>query len=181
MKPLLLALTFLLGLSLPAQAQDSHVLLTHKAWTVTLQISEDGDMYCQAETINRRGDSFTITAQPNAIMLFLFLAGNHWNGAFTDDLQLDIDYKPWTLYDAEFIDDGVFDWVVFTFPGGEEFKRFIDNLFEGNAVALKNPARSHSLATWSLAGSAASLMKLGECLSRLDAAPATGAGYGSSY
>lgn len=170
-----LALTITL-FSGTAQADEEYPLLTHKAWTVEL-VENKGRFYCNAQTRNRRGDALSMVVYPDSVVLFVFLDLGHWKGNFLDDLEFDIDYKAWTLNDANFHSDDI-NYAEFVFPGGEAFNDWVDDMYQGTAIALKSPDRKSTISTWSLAGSAAALTKLAECGTRLpDNPPST---YGPS-
>lgn len=172
----LLGALFAVVSTLPAQA-ESFNLLTHHAWKVDFNVNDtDGSQYCDAYSRNANGDRLAIVSyQDKSVMMFLFLTDDHWGRDFEADLALDIDYRPWTLYDADFWDGGQFsqDNVTFNFPDLPVFGEFLEDLAAGSALALKSPSRTRSLATWSLRGSTEAIIKLAECSERLDPLPST--------
>ena len=146
---------------------EAYQLLKHKAWEVNLQESNNQELYCEARVRNGSGDSLHLVGYPDQpLRLFIFLLGNEWNRDFEGDAELDIDYTPWTLNNTEFR-NGKADFVKFTFPSGSSTMDFLDELYQGTAIALKSPQRSRTIASFSLAGSAAALVKLSECWTRL--------------
>lgn len=146
---------------------EAYQLLKHKAWEVTLQETNNQELYCQARVRNRKGDSLHLVGYPDQpLRLFVFLIDNEWDRSFQADAEFDIDYTPWTLNNTEF-NNGRADFVEFTFPSGSSTSDFLDQLYQGTAIALKSPQRSRTIASFSLAGSAAALVKLSECWTRL--------------
>ncbi|WP_295315260.1 hypothetical protein [Roseobacter sp.] len=177
-------------------AIEETVLLKHKSWMVEHEyFTSTGSQGCSAATANRLGDMFEIhSTAEGTVTLYLWMGADFkdWSGSFTDDMILHIDYKTWTLNDAGFKTDGQMRWVRFAFPPGDSFTRFLKDIYAGSAVALKTPSGTKTISTWSLAGSAAALLKLAECTDRISAAADTyGSGrdtyggnsdtYGSSY
>jgi hypothetical protein len=160
MKKLLLSAA--LAVVMPAMAHaEKHRLFSHKAWTVDLVPMDSGEFWCDARTQNRNGDVLSITASLSHVTLWVFLRGEHWSRDFEADAKFDIDYTPWTLLNAQFV-TGRLDAIVFSFEG-DNLGSFLDDFYDGSAIALKSPNRSRTLATWSLAGSAASLLQLIDC------------------
>lgn len=159
-----LALTFLYP---NASVAENFRLLTHKAWIVELRDFDQGDLYCVAETRNRYGETFSLATYSSGTKLFFFLGPNHWKHDFNDDLQVDIDYSEWTLNRAQFYTKGQTNYVVFEFSSSDKFLTFLEQVYDGSAIAMKSPDRSRTIAVWSLAGSAAALLKLNECRDRV--------------
>jgi hypothetical protein len=168
---------------------EETLLLKHKSWIVEHEYyTNSGSQGCSATTNNRHNDQFEInSASDGSVTLYLWMGSDFegWSGTFTDDMILHIDYKEWTLNDANFKTDGRFRWVRFGFPPGDKFASFLEDIYAGSAVALKTPSGNKTIATWSLAGSAAALLKLAECTDMIGGANDTYGGnrdaYGSSY
>ena len=99
-------------------------------------------------------------------MMFVFLTRSQWSRTFEGNAEFDIDYTEWTLENADFR-DAESDFIKFTFGSDDSTVDFLEDLHNGTAIALKTPKRSRSLATFSLAGSAAAIAKLSECWSRV--------------
>lgn len=149
---------------------DITPLFEHKAWRVTHQYTPDtGVQFCAADTYNdRHGDLLQIGLhQDGSVAMSIITQRPLWNRAFNDDLLLDIDYDTWTLYSAKFDVIKGFSRVRFQFEPGAELGTFITQLFDGSAIALKDSRGDRSLITWSLAGSAAALLKWSECGDRI--------------
>lgn len=155
----------LLSLTASAALSETYPYFEHKAWTVTVGTHDDGGLYCASSTSNKQDEKFSIMFDGDRTAIFFFVDSQHWNGSFKDDAKIDIDYEQWTATDADFreTDAPHFNVVLFHPNDIHNFGSFFDHLFEGNAMALKNKRGDRSLATWSLAGSAATLKKLFEC------------------
>lgn len=155
----------LLSLTSSAALSETYPYFEHKAWTVTVGTHDDGDLYCACSTSNKQGEKFSIVYDGDRTAIFFFVDSRHWNGSFRDDAKIDIDYEQWTVTDADFRETDAPDINAVLFHPNDihNFGSFFDYLVEGNAIALKNKRGDQSLATWSLAGSAATLIKLSEC------------------
>ena len=178
----------LLSLTASAALSETYPYFEHKAWTVTVGTHDDGDLYCASSTSNKQGEKFNIMFDGNRTAIIFVVDSRHWNGSFKDDVKIDIDYEQWTATDADFreTDNPDANGVYFHRNDMHNFGSFVDHLFEGNAIALKNKRGDQSLATWSLAGSAATLTKLAECGETVKAGSSqsgygahTNSGYGS--
>ena len=173
---------------LPASAQSDRVtLFQHKAWTVSHELSPDtGRQLCTAETFTRDNrDLFMLRLYSNgAVEIALVSNTSLWNSAFEDDLLLDIDYSKWNMNNARFdVTKSGYARVRFEFANHDTAVDFLAQLYDGSAVALKDARGDRSLITWSLAGSAAALLKLGDCgkMVRGSAESGYGSGYGSGH
>jgi len=132
------------------------------AWTVELtHDASDGQLWCSAETENRRSQSFAITVYDTGnIGLFVF------DRAWSIEKRpirfiVDIDYSRWTI-------DGSGDGVGISFIMNEPEKtvKFLRELMEGSAVAVLND-NERRLAVFSLSGSYAALTELMKCGERI--------------
>lgn len=158
-------LIFLL-LSIPSIAHadryETTNLFRHKAWSVEITHDQlDDDFWCNAETKNRNGQYFSITAYDNG-NLGLFIFDNRWALRKRDiEFRIDVDYSRWNVRGkAE-------DNYVSTFLDNPETSiKFMTELAEGSAVSVYN-SDGQRLASYSLSGSSASLRKLMECWGRI--------------
>ncbi len=167
-----------------ALANDRTLLLKHKAWDVEHVFgTKTGTQWCQAGSFSAKGDMISLAIKQNGdVMMVVTLSKRFWSNDFEDDLILHIDYAPWTLNNASFSGRDGFSNVMFTFPTGPKFIEFLEDIYAGSAIAMKDANGDRSLATWSLAGSAAALLKLIECGERIGAIGSknNGSGYGTS-
>lgn len=152
---------------------DSTVLMKHKDWEVTHDyLSSTDSSACSADTTNGSGDLFSlITWERGGASLMIMMASDFegWDGTFSADAILHIDYEQWTLNDASF---GVHRTgqrtIWFDFPDNtDKVGDFLEDLWRGSKVALKTPKEKTSISVWSLKGSAAALGKLSECTTRI--------------
>ncbi len=174
------------GLCAPSTAlADSTRLLSHKAWQVHhFYSAETGRQVCTAETYNTANqDMLMIGLRENgSVGMSITTRRPLWSHKFQDDLVLDVDFERWTLTNANFDTVKGASRVRFDFEPGPQLGRFITHLYDGRAIALKAPDGTRTLISWSLAGSAAALMKWGECGDRIStrARGGAGSGYGAS-
>ena len=164
MKQTLIAAPLVLAMALPSMAQETTTLLRFKDWIVRHEFYPNSNgQACAARTANRYGDVLDITAwDSGTLKLYLFMDRNFEGfgaGSFEADVILDIDYERWNLNDADIRDGDLY----FEFGPGQKTIEFLSDLMNANAVALKSPSGSKTMATWSLRGSYASMLKLMEC------------------
>ncbi len=141
-----------------AEQYQSQRLFSHKAWGVDLTHDTiDGAMWCSAETKNRSSQTFSITVYPNGgLTVFVF----DYDWAISErniDFIIDVDYSRWNMRGKA---SGIS--VSVSVKPGPETGKFVNELAAGGAVALYN-RDLRRLATFSLAGSKAALLKLTEC------------------
>ncbi len=162
---------------------DITPLFEHKAWQVTHQYQpETGAQLCAADTYNDQpGDLLQVgLRQDRSVAMTIITHRPLWGHAFRDDLILEIDYDTWTLYEADFDVIKGLSRVRFQFKPGADLGRFITQLYDGRAIALKDSRGERNLITWSLAGSAAALLKWSECGDRIrTVGGGTSSGYGA--
>jgi len=148
----------------PAHADgfESTVLFNKGAWTVELtHDTQDGGLWCVAQTGNDAGQLFSLTAYDNDTMM-LYIFDQSWNIAPRSvRFLVDIDYSRWTI-DGH--GQGISVSLVFNQP--EQNVRFIEELMGGNAIAVMN-ANERRLATFSLNGSYAAISQLFTCWERI--------------
>ncbi|GHF05027.1 hypothetical protein GCM10016455_27890 [Aliiroseovarius zhejiangensis] len=145
-----------------ADRYETTRLFNHKAWSVELTHDQlDDDFWCNAETTNRAGQVFSITAYDNG-NLGLFIFDRRWDINPRDiEFRIDIDYSRWN------VSGQAQESYVSTFLGDPENSiKFLTELAEGSAVAVFN-SDGRRLAVHSLSGSSASLRKLLECWNRI--------------
>lgn len=168
-----------------ADSFDTTVLFSKSDWTVELtHDTSDGELWCSAQTTNRAGQSFHLTAY-DTDTLRLFVFDHNWNIAPRNvRFLVDIDYSRWTI-DGHGQDIS----VSLALNDPEQAVRFIEQLMEGNAVAVMN-ADGRRLAVFSLSGSYAAISKLFECWERISRTdpfgpspndPFTGVGAGDPF
>ncbi|MDC0738524.1 hypothetical protein N6L24_09550 [Cognatishimia sp. SS12] len=152
-----LVASFIAG-SAGAERYDSDVLLRHKSWSVELTYdNDDSDFWCEASTKNKSAQTFSIVAyQSGELAVIVF---DHDWALTPRDLEfiLDVDYSRWVINGTG---DGIA--VSVLMQPGPKLGEFITDIAEGSAVALYN-RDERRLATFSLAGSKAALLKLNEC------------------
>lgn len=150
-----LACFFLGNMPLALQAEE---IFRHKSWSVRY-LPPEGEYpaLCDASTTNRSRQTFTIALYDDG-NLGIFFFDSRWNIPERPlDFVVDIDYERWTLSGT-----GKGSSVHLLPTGDAKVVRFLDELASGSAVALYN-TDIRRLATFSLAGSSAALLKLLDC------------------
>ncbi|WP_134015653.1 hypothetical protein [Litoreibacter halocynthiae] len=141
-----------------AERYESSNLFAHKAWKVSLTYdTADNKFWCNAETYNRSGQTLSITAYDSGFAAVFFF-DNRWRLQERKiSFIVDIDYSRWTV-DGKAHQSGISAGL----NNGKTAGKFVGELAAGSAVALYNSNLAR-LATFSLSGSKAALLKLGEC------------------
>ena len=141
-----------------AQAQDSEVLFSHKAWQVEIVSFADGTLACVAQ-VSAPGESFSIWALNDQTIRLQFYSTQWTFDNETANLEVQIDRRtPWTLANAELNENS----VLFNLPDGDPAVRFVLEVARGSALILRNEA-GDQVQTYSLAGSRASIDALIQC------------------
>lgn len=153
---------FCAGLSVSADEYDTTTLFRKGAWIVELTHNTNtGTLWCAAETTNRSGQTFSVTAYDGGYMT-LFIFDSRWS--LSDRpvrFLLDIDYSRWTI-DGSARDIS----ISVQMDDTETAARFLRQLQSGSAVALYNESERR-LATFSLSGSYAAVLSLFECWNQI--------------
>lgn len=154
----LLFILLLTSSPLAAERYQLETLFDYKAWNVTLtHDSVDDDFWCSAQTDNRIGQTFTIAVYPNN-SLSVLVFDSRWDlNPRPIDFIIDIDYSRWEISGKG---DGI--GISVSLEPGKKVGEFISQIAAGSAVALYNNDERR-LATFSLAGSKAAILKLTEC------------------
>lgn len=164
MTPRRLALSALTVLALAsgtaARAEfESETLLSAGSWTVELtHDTSDGQLWCAAQTTNRRGQTFDLTAfDTGNVSAFFF--DESWQLAEREvGILVDIDQSRWEI---EADADGISLSIGLT--DQENAAEFIREVAGGSELTLRNQAERR-LAVFSLAGSGQAIAALIECL-----------------
>ncbi len=141
---------------------ETETLFREKKWQVDLtHDAADGTLWCSAETRNRVGQTFSLTAyEGGGLVLFVFDPG--WSIARRPvDFLVDVDYSRWTMA-------GTGNGISVSIGLDEPKKNiaFLSELQAAHAVAVMN-AEGRRLATFSLAGSGAGIEALMACWSSI--------------
>lgn len=145
-----------------ADRYETTNLFRHKAWSVEITHDQlDNDFWCNAETRNRNGQYFSITAYDNG-NIGLFIFDERWALRKRDiEFRIDVDYSRWNVRGQ------ASNSSVSTFLSNPDSSiKFLTELAEGSAISIYNAA-DQRLASYSLSGSSASLRKLMECWGRI--------------
>ena len=145
----------------PLRAEPvSERLLTHKNWMVEIVGFDDGTLSCVAQVVDG-DDTFSIWADPaNPVKLQFYSSEWDFSGGGAADLTVQIDRRsPWSLTNAELYQNS----VLFNLPGDEASTNFLMEVVEGRSLHLGRKDGSH-VQSYSLAGSAASITALIECV-----------------
>ncbi|MCA1337344.1 hypothetical protein [Pseudooceanicola marinus] len=158
-----LSVAALLAPSVPnnATAQeryDTRLLFSKGAWeTVLTHDGLDGELWCSAETLNDRGQHFSLIGYGSG-QFTVMIIDNTWSiPGRKIRFRLDVDYKRWDM-DGYGEDNA----ISITPDDVSSAIHFVDDVMQGNAVALYN-ADGRRLAVFSLGGSYASILKFVEC------------------
>ncbi|WP_298904790.1 hypothetical protein [uncultured Aliiroseovarius sp.] len=145
-----------------ADRYETTNLFRHKAWSVTLTHDQlDNDFWCNAETTNRRNQLLSISAFDSG-NLGLFIFDDRWSLRERElKFRIDVDYSRWIVSGNA---EGTGVSTMLSDP--ESSVKFLTEVAEGSAVAVYN-SDDRKIATFSLAGSSASLRKLMECWKRI--------------
>lgn len=147
---------------LNAQQYETRQLLSKGHWQVSLtHNTQQGNLWCDASTVNNRNQRFGITAYDQGeLALFIFDQG--WSlRKRSVRFLIDIDYNRWTI---DGIADGI--GVSLVFVDVDKATRFLKQLMRGNAVAVYNDTERR-IATFSLSGSSAAISTLMDCWNRI--------------
>lgn len=163
MTPRRLALSALTVLALAsgtaARAEfESETLLSAGRWTVELtHDTSDGQLWCAAQTTNRRGQTFDLTGFDTGNMTAYFF-DESWELAEREvDILVDIDDSRWEITaDA----DGIS--LSIGLNDRENASDFLREVASGSQLTLMNQAERR-LAVFSLAGSRQAMAALIEC------------------
>lgn len=141
-----------------AEPIETKSIFKKGAWSVSISHdSNDGTIWCTAQTYNRKRQIFTVAAHDNG-SLGAMVIDNKWNiPERTVKFLIDIDYSRWTVEGT-----GVGNMVLVTLNDSDKSIKFLTELAEGSAVALLN-SDERNIATFSLNGSYAGLLKLLDC------------------
>ena len=141
---------------------ESETLHSKGAWSVEVTYNtQTGVFWCNAETSNRSGQTFALTAyDDNTLTVFFF--DPRWNLTPRPiRFLIDVDYDRWTVSgSANDIS------VSVELSDNADGREFLLDLIRGNAVALFNTDLQR-LATFSLNGSAAAIGVLAECWDKI--------------
>lgn len=154
----------LAALAFPAMAEtQSEVVFSAKAWEVRVVGFDDGTFSCLAQ-VTDSDRSFTLWADASEnVQLQFFDSSWDLGQDQTADLKVQIDRRsPWSLNAADLHEQSVF----FGMPDSDEGVRFMTEVMEGNAMTLSNDS-GEAVATYSLAGSNASIQALIQCVNVL--------------
>lgn len=158
---------FALSIAFPNNclALDTTTIFEHREWSVRHEYyNRSGQEACAARTANPRREVMDITVYDDGDhILYFFLKGAPWNGKFEDDMKLHVDYKRWTLRDANFSED----LIKFAFSDLDKLVDFLLDISDGSAIALKTPNERQDISSWSLSGSKAAILKLFDCFDRI--------------
>lgn len=156
----LATLSLLVACAAPAFGSefDTQVLFSHKAWSVEVtHDASDGTLWCNAETTNRNGQSFNVLTFDNGYAA-VGIYDSRWKLRKRPiSFIIDIDYSRWNI-DGTGEDQSVSIGLTDSEKAGD----FLQELSDGAAVAVYN-ADEKRIASFSLAGSSAALLKLMEC------------------
>lgn len=149
----------LLSMGLPASAQQSEVLFSHKHWQVELVAWDDGVLGCVAQ-VSSPGESFSIwTFQDESVQIQFYSTAWDFGEGDTANLQVQIDRKPqWNLTNAELYKNS----VLFNLPDSDAGVDFIVEVAQGNRLYLRSEDGG-DVQNYSLSGSRASIDALVEC------------------
>ncbi len=149
----------LLAMGLPASAQQSEVLFSHKHWQVELVAWDDGVLGCVAQ-VSSPGESFSIwTFQDESVQIQFYSTAWDFGEGDTANLQVQIDRKPqWNLTNAELYKNS----VLFNLPDSDAGVDFIVEVAQGNRLYLRSEDGG-DVQNYSLSGSRASIDALVEC------------------
>ncbi len=150
----------LIGAAVPALAQQSEVLFSHKQWQVELVAGDDGTLACTARVSVGSGESFAVWSMPDGTLQLQFYSPVwEFGEQGTADLQVQIDRQsPWNLTNAELYRNS----VLFNLPGDGTGERFIREVSQGGQLFLRAKDGAH-VQGYSLSGSSASITALKEC------------------
>jgi hypothetical protein len=180
-------ITCLVGGLAHAQS-DTTTLFKHKAWTVDHTYhSNTGRQVCSAFTYNKNNQHEDLVElymrDDDMARLMIITSRRLWDKAFYDDLILKVDDFTWTFHNADFhVNRNNLRRVLFTFAPEAEVSTFLSQIYNGRVIDLMDSRGTRTLVSWSLAGSAAALMKLNECVQRIGASNSlqSSSGYGAS-
>ena len=156
----LCSLAVITGLmAVPALANRTDTLFTHKSWRVQGVTFDDGSFACLAEVADP-GESFTIWIfQDASIQLQFYSEDWDFGEGDTADLEVEIDRRsPWSLTSAELYKQS----VLFDLPTEDASANFVIEVARGSTLYLRS-ADGTPVQSYSLAGSSASITKLLEC------------------
>lgn len=153
-----LALSLLLLPGAAVAEIEDRVLFQHRDWMTYLQHDTDtGGLWCVAATANNSGQTFDITMF-DAGVVALYVIDPNWSLASrVVNFFVDIDYSRWQA-----TGEAAGTSVEVVFNDVDAAIAFTRQLMGGSAVAVYNSDGSR-LATFSLSGSAAAVVKLLEC------------------
>lgn len=154
------ALALVVGLqALPAFANRTDVLYSHKSWQVEGVTFDDGSYACLAE-VSDPGESFSIWTFPDQTIRLQFYSED-WDFGESDtaDLEVEIDHRsPWSLTGANLTKQS----VLFDLPDAKESVNFVVEVARGKTLHLRD-ADGTPVRDYTLAGSSASINALIDC------------------
>lgn len=145
-----------------ASEYETELLYRKGSWTVELtHNTQEARLWCTASTVNSSGQVFSINLYDSRNAA-LFIFDYRWEIPRRPiRFLLDIDYSRWAM-------NGEGDGIGISIELSDEDKVpvFLEELSQGSAVALYN-ASERKLATFSLSGSSASILKAFDCWSQI--------------
>ena len=153
------AAALIAALAVPALAQESEILFSHKHWQVEIVGWDDGSVGCVAK-VSSPDESFSIWTFPDGSVQLQFFstAWQFGEGDFAD-LVVQIDRRvPWSIGGAELYQNS----VLYYLPDSNAGIDFIVEVAQGSRLYL-SAADGTDVQNHSLAGSRASIDALLEC------------------
>lgn len=149
-------------ISAPAHA-DSRVLYQRKSWEVRVATMDDGGLICLARVRPSNGTTFAIYANGVDPVRLQFYATSWQFSGGSADVVARVDGRPrWNLNNAQLYKNSVF----FNLPDSSASTRFLREIQAGNVLRLYTRG-GRRMASWTLAGSRASINALVKCVNLL--------------
>lgn len=161
----LIGIAVVLAMALPmAFSADaaSRVLYQRKAWEV--RVAEvGGSLTCVAQVRPTQGTTFAVWANGRSPVKLQFYANNWRFNSRRTTVVARIDRRPsWNLRNATLHQNSIF----FDLPNGNASARFLREIQQGSTLRLYSSG-SRLMASWTLAGSRASINALINCVKAL--------------
>jgi len=145
-------------------AVEEKILAQHGDWTQSVNVTSDGELYCNVYHVNHHG-FFQLSSDGTDLAIAIVLTDLRApSGLF--DLDIDIDRNAWTLEDVDsHTDEGNNTHLLFEFHDEYDATDFLRDFQRGKVLSIPIPNGPDR--QWSLNGSAASLQAFRDCILKL--------------